>query len=377
MENLKRIGRFTVQRLYKTVYRFCYAVASKKKIDERKVIVYSKRAERLEGNLKAVVEKMRELYPEMNIVMDHCDNRMNASLFKQLWHIRDAKMVLLSDYFLPVYLITPRKETKFVQLWHAAGAFKKFGYSTKDTKFGPSSAYLNIVPVHTNYSHVYVSSEQVVPYYAEAFHMPATQIYPFGIPRVDLLGKERVPEASVPWYDGEMRVILIAPTYRAKAKYRESSLDWIDVLRTIAPKLADNIRLVFVPHPYTEKKEWQVLTEYPQIHVDTTYTLNEWMPVADAFVTDYSSAIFEYALFEKPLAHYVPDLVEYTNSRGLYRPIDAISDGLILTELDQLIDWLNARQKAEHYNTERMVAYNFSFTDNVSERIVHHLLEKA
>lgn len=377
MENLKRIGRFTVQRLYKTVYRFFYAVASKKKIDERKVVVYSKQPNRLEGNVKAIVDKMRELYPDMKIVMDHCDNRMNASLFKQLWHIRDAKIVLLSDYFLPLYLIAPRQETKFVQLWHAAGAFKKFGYSTKDTKFGPSSAYLNIVPVHTNYSHVYVSSEQVVPYYAEAFHMPATQIYPFGIPRVDLLGKECVPTERLSWYRPEMCIILIAPTYRAKAQYRESLLDWVDVLRDIAPKLAHDVQLVVVPHPYTERSEWQSLVQYEQLHVDTTYTLNEWMPIADAFVTDYSSAIFEYALFEKPLAHYVPDLVEYTESRGLYRPIDAISDGVILTQTEQLLDWINVRRKREHYDTSRMVAYNFSATDHVSERIVTHLLEKV
>ncbi|MFK4998741.1 CDP-glycerol glycerophosphotransferase family protein [Bacillus sp. N9] len=55
---------------------------------------------------------------------------MNLKLFKDLVAFCNAKYLVLDDYFLPIYLIKPRNSLRVIQLWHAAGAFKKFGYST-------------------------------------------------------------------------------------------------------------------------------------------------------------------------------------------------------------------------------------------------------
>src|SRR5699024_2225448 len=108
--------------------------------------------------------------------------------------ISNARYLIIDDYYLPVYLIKPTKRLKIIQLWHAAGAFKKFGYSTMNSKFGPSSSYLNIIPIHSNYSHVYVSSTHVIPYYAEAFNMSTDRIYSLGTPRIDLFENEKMVE---------------------------------------------------------------------------------------------------------------------------------------------------------------------------------------
>lgn len=375
MENLKKTIQYSIQRIYKAIYRFFYFVLEQKSVDDNKMVVYTYRSNKLEGNLKAVVREMRAQYPNMHIDIRKAPKKMGFALFKELPVIADAKIVLLDDYFLPVYLIKPRKETKFVQLWHAAGAFKKFGYSTKDTKFGPSSRYLKIVPVHMHYSHVYVSSKEVVPYYAEAFNMSASKVYPLGIPRTDLLGEEVVPEDALTPTQRAKCTVLIAPTYRAKDRQSESNLDWLTVLHHIAPQLAPHIQLIVMPHPYSDRAAWEKLAQFDNIVLDYSHPLNEWMPRADAFITDYSSAIFEYALFERPLAHYVPDLAEYTSSRGLYRPLDDISDGTILQDEQALIAWLNARRKGEYYDTTRMVEFNFSHTKNVSQKIVQHLME--
>lgn len=375
MENLKKTIQYTIQRIYKAIYRFFYFVLEQKSIDEKKIVVYTYRSNQLEGNLKAIVREIQKTHPEMHIEIRKAPKQMGLALFKELPAIANAKIVLLDDYFLPVYLINPRKETKFVQLWHAAGAFKKFGYSTKDTKFGPSSQYLNIVPVHMHYSHVYVSSKAVVPYYAEAFNMSENQVYPLGIPRTDLLGEEVVPSDALTPVQLERCKVLIAPTYRAKSGQSESNLDWLAVLQTIAPQLAPHIQLIVMPHPYSDRTEWSVLTQFDNIVLDYQHPLNEWMPIADAFITDYSSAIFEFALFERPLAHYVPDLAEYTASRGLYRPLEAISDGTILQEQHALVSWINNRKNNEQYDTSRMVEFNFSHTEDVSKKIVQHLFE--
>ena len=46
--------------------------------------------------------------------------------------------------------------------------------------------------------------------------------------------------------------------------------------------------------------------------------MNELMFVADLLVTDYSSAIFEFALLDRPMAFFAPDPEAYERERGFY-----------------------------------------------------------
>ena len=55
-------------------------------------------------------------------------------------------------------------------------------------------------------------------------------------------------------------------------------------------------------------------------------------PSADAMIADYSSLIYEYLLFGKPLILYVPDLEEYESGRGFYHDFDEIPGVQVLRE---------------------------------------------
>src|SRR5699024_12565911 len=126
------------------------------------------------------------MYPNFMIYFVIAENKMNLKLLKELLLIKDVIYVIIDDYYLPVYLINPRKEVKIIQIWHAAGALKKFGYSTNGTAFGPNKNYLKIVPIHSNYTHAYVSAEYAKLYFAEAFNMSENKIHALGIPRAEL-----------------------------------------------------------------------------------------------------------------------------------------------------------------------------------------------
>jgi CDP-glycerol glycerophosphotransferase (TagB/SpsB family) len=52
------------------------------------------------------------------------------------------------------------------------------------------------------------------------------------------------------------------------------------------------------------------VSDYPDI--------NELMLVSDVLVTDYSSAIFEYALLTRPMVFFAPDYEAYERERGFY-----------------------------------------------------------
>lgn len=66
-------------------------------------------------------------------------------------------------------------------------------------------------------------------------------------------------------------------------------------------------------------------------------TSEELLPVADVLITDYSSVIFDFLLYRKPVVRFAPDLDEYENARGFYMdyrrlPGTLVTDGSLLCE---------------------------------------------
>lgn len=353
-----------------------------RKQDVKKAVIILSREAELQGNLYYIHNELIKQLKGVRIHFVYTENKMNLKLFIDAIHISNAKYLLLDDYYLPVYLIKPHKKLKIIQLWHAAGAFKKFGYSTIGTKFGPSENYLKVVPVHSNYTHVYVSSSNVVPYYAEAFNMDDSNIYPCGIPRVDMFNDHHEKNVVVnkiltnyPMLKDQSYVrILIAPTYRAEGMHQESDISIVDEWLDIIAHARKDIYFIFKAHPYMSLDMLESLRAHPNVIVTNEYFINEWMLISDAFITDYSSSVFDYSILNRPLAHYVPDLYEYRKNRGFYEDILVISDGDVIEDKESLFEWINKREKHEQFDTSRMIEYNFDNIKGVSEKIVSHFI---
>ena len=368
---------------FKILYRMMYKLfSSVKKHNKNKVVIALYRSKNLDGNLEFVYNEIINQLPNAKIHFVYSENKMNLRLFKEIFIISNARYLIIDDYYLPAYLIVPNKKLKIVQLWHAAGAFKKFGHSTVGTKFGSSKNYLKVIPVHSNYTHVYVSSENVIRFYAEAFNMSPKNIYPLGIPRIDLYNqKQKCQEIKSEIYrdfpmlisEGKVN-ILLAPTYRAKGSQGESAFNIIESIISVAPLLNNDVCLIFKAHPYMEKEVIDFLNECKNVIIADKHSINDWMLVSDAFITDYSSAVFEFALLKKPIGHFIPDIDIYTKNRGFYESLEKISDGTMLYNNNQLLKWINSRKKNELYDTSRMVNYNFDNTECVTNKIVNHFI---
>jgi len=371
--------------VFKLLLQLAYSTLSSfKKTDNKKVVIALYRTNELDDNLKFISNEINKQLPDAKIHLVFGENKMNLKLFKEIVKLSDARYLILDDYYLPIYLVNLKGNLKVIQLWHAAGALKKFGYSTVGTKFGPNNAYLDLVPIHSNYTHVYISAAKFTNYYAEAFNMDPSRIYPLGVPRTDLfnnkelcnLTKEKIYK-DYPVLDKSGFVnILIAPTYRAQGIYLESPLEVLDSVINIASLLNNNIKIIFKPHPYMKEEEIERLQECRNVIIVNEYPINEWMLIADAFITDYSSAIFEFSLLKKPMAHFVPDKKQYGQNRGFYQELEISSDGTILQNDFQLKEWINAREYNQHFDSSRMIKYNFDKTENVSREIVKHFISE-
>src|SRR5690625_290656 len=377
---MKQKIKRSLQLIYKKIYNWIYLFSRKQKIDKNKVIIVISRGQKLEGNLKLIYEEIKSMYPHFKIHFVIAENKMNLKLLKELLLIKDAKYVILDDYYLPVYLINPRKEVKIIQIWHAAGALKKFGYSTIGTAFGPNKNYLKIVPIHSNYTHAYVSAEYAKPYFAEAFNMSENKIHALGIPRAELflsnnLGENLKAYESLDIKDIKKTFILWAPTYRAEGLHAESNIDMLAIMQYVMEYIPRDTIILYKPHPYS-KINIEKLTKQVNFINASEESIDELLLIADALITDYSSVIFEYSLLKRPFVHYVPDLEEYTKNRGFYEQIKNVSDGVIIKDMEALITWIKKRKKNEYYETGKMVEHNFNNLTSSTKKIVNHFINE-
>ncbi len=245
--------------------------------------------------------------------------------------------------------------------------------------------------VHSNYSKVYVSGENVVPYYAEAFGMEESKIYPLGVPRTDFFFDfDRVREANEKFYVEypEMinkKVLLYAPTFRGSSHAPDNFSCPIDIgiLRKI---LGDEYALIIHLHnnpssPLYEKKKNHGLKKkiktllfcIDEKYIDEKYTIEELMVVADILITDYSSIIFDYSLLERPIIFYANDLQAYLQERDFYFEYRNFIPGPLFDETTTLGDWI----LNEKYDLTKITEFKRSFFDYLdgssAKRIVDHI----
>lgn len=190
------------------------------KCHEKRILIASNTKDTLYGNLLYIYEKL-EKYKQYDIHM-LLINKANffkkvVYNFKLLYYVATSKYILIDDFFPVMYVLKIREGSKFIQVWHALGAYKKVGYSRKDT--GDQNSL-----THKNYTDTIVSSDDIVKNYAEAFGITEDKVHPLGIPRTDLFFNQEAMEKqkkkvyeNYPILKGK-RVILFAPTFRGQRK---------------------------------------------------------------------------------------------------------------------------------------------------------------
>lgn len=243
-----------------------------------------------------------------------------------------------------------RDETKIVQLWHGCGVLKKIGLSTADQKDFKSSKAYEEFPEYNKYDIVTIASPELSWVFEEFMGIDKESgiIAPIGVSRTDEFFDpeyiqncydklyERIPAAK------EKKVILYAPTYRGVGQQRVAP-DALDI-KKFAEALKDDYVLIIKQHQ-TVKNLPEIPAEYRDTFAfDMTrgkgMNINELMTVSDICISDYSSLVFEYALFERPIIFFVFDLEDYIDNRGLYYDFDEITPGPICKTTDEMVEYI-------------------------------------
>ena len=351
----------------------------------RRVVLATSHADGLGGNLAFIRDELARRSPAEPVValaFRHGTGLRGrvAALWHALrsgFHLATARVFVVDDYFFALYVIHPRRGTTRVQVWHAAGAFKKFGYSVLDRSFGADEALVERVPIHANYDLCLVSAAAVAPHYAEAFRVPLDRFTSaIGIPRTDLFfdhARRARAEAdirrryAIP--DGR-RVILYAPTFRGDSVTAARDDDLLD-LRALADVIGDDHVVLLRLHPFVRRRA-TLGRDVAGFAIDVSDhpDVNELMLVSDVLVTDYSSVIFEFALLGRPIAFLAPDREAYVGERGFYVDFPEDMPGPVFETTAALAAYL----RAGTFDTARVEAFaraSFDLADGrASERFV-------
>jgi CDP-ribitol ribitolphosphotransferase len=339
------------------------ATARLRPIQER-VYIAANRDGELRGNLAEIHRALTGLTPAPRILYEtgsESERRGGlpilglvsavARIFLRSYRVASSRLVIVDDYFFPIYPVKKRPGVTIVQVWHACGAFKRFGRATLEAEWGADQIFLKWVPIHSNYDLTLVSSASIAPIYAEAFGQPVETISAaFGIPRTDALlpsprrdADERAVRERLGLRDGRT-TILYAPTFRGADLKGAAAPELLDIA-ALHRALGGEYRLIVRLHPFV-KSAMRIPPEVGDFVVDASAEpdANEVMLAGDILVSDYSSIIFEYALLNRPMAFLAPDLAAYERERGFFFDYRTGVPGPVLEETEQLARWIQAKQ---------------------------------
>ena len=289
-----------------------------------------------------------------------------------------AKVILIDDYILFLEYMGISRKTKIIQLWHACGAFKTFGF----TRFGKKGGPLQESKNHRNYSYTFVSGTDIAKYYAEGFGLSEKKVLPFGVPRTDMFFDEDIRRTkrdeiySANPVLKDKKVILFAPTFRGNGKqtayYEKGRFEPEKMME----HLPDDYVLIIKHHPFVHLK--YKISEKGQARIldfSGKSEINDLLFITDLLITDYSSVVYEASLLNIPMLFYAYDLENYVATRDFYSGYEHFVPGRIVRTQEELETAILENDfKAEL--VEAFCKKNFDFRDGKASKRIADFIKK-
>lgn len=270
-----------------------------------------------------------------------------------MYYLATSKVAIVDTYSITVSCLNHKKDLKVIQMWHALGAIKKFGYQAFGTKEGRDEKVSLAMCMHKNYDYVLAPSSATGMIYKEAFNVDSSKIKICPMPRVDYITDSN--SAINRFYSlnpamGEKKLVLYLPTFRDRDTY---------VAQQLKAQFEDDneYQLIISAHPLSKMKADEKFSPNGEF---STFDL---MKIADIIITDYSACAFEASLLLKPLYFFVPDFNEYLDERGINVDVREEMPNAVFYEADKLYDAI----KSSNYDMSEL----FNFKNKYIETTVN------
>lgn len=381
LRGAKKLYRFYSLRI---MYPRLYKKHANKEIDKEKVVFIEVRMPEISDNFRYIYDELKNKYTyKISTHFLHMSfsrwREYEQFCKKMVVDVADAKYVFLNDASNVFSCLPLRKETVVTQLWHACGAFKKFGMSIAELKFGDDKKTLGKYPYHGNYTHVTVSAPEVVWAYEEAMNVRHEEniVKPVGISRTDIFYDPEMKKLAFdrlysvfPQARGK-KIILYAPTFRGRVASAKTP-DEFD-MQMMCDALGKEYVMLFKHHPFVKNRP-MIDDAFSDFARDVTEELSieDLLFVSDICISDYSSLVFEYSLFERPMIFFAYDLEDYFDWRGFYYKYDEFVPGPICRSGKEVLDCIKTMETNfdKHIVTQFKEKYMSACDGHSTERIM-------
>lgn len=336
----------------KILYPLCYRWYARKPVDEKKVIFIEPRLDKLTNSIMEIYDYFKESgeYTIHEHYLRDRYARYRVQYKRSMDFIKDfatAKYAVVAEANNTLGCLPKRRETIVCNTWHGCGAFKRFGFSTADKIFGGSMKEKLKYPLYKNLDIVTVSSPEAVWAFEEAMGLEGKGVVqPLGVSRTDVFFDEDYIKASVDRVheavpaSKDKKIIFYAPTFRGRIATAVGP-DALDVDR-MARELSDEYVLIIKHHPLVKRPPLLSPDIKDVFAFDLTRngSIDDLICASDICISDYSSLVFEYSLFERPMIFFAYDLDDYFDWRGFYYDYEELTPGPIVTGTEEIIHYI-------------------------------------
>lgn len=307
--------------------------------------------------------------------------KVKSSLWSRAYHLSTAGTWVSNTRTF--YGTRKRKGQCYIQTWHATIAIKPIG-KYRGSLF-PKMAYLVSAYDSKLIDYVLSGSAWCDHTYRDGLIYDG-EIVKTGTPRCDVLMNQRDEKYQQMRREYELsedaKIMLYAPTFRGGSQNKnrnvnaeEATVDFVRLISSLKQRFDGEWYIFLRLHPQLAAKMEKLRTGQISerlIDVSQRSDMNEIIAAADAFLTDYSSAIFDANMIYIPGFIYADDLEDYIADRGdlmfdMYElPFPVALNNEELMENIRKFDVEEYRKKTEEFIEEMGI-----FEDGrASERVV-------
>ena len=295
---------------------------------------------------------------------------------KIYYYLLTSKVIVTDDYLKYLRMTKLRPEQKVVQIWHACGAFKRFGLDAPSRLSAREER-----DTHSRYDAVCVSSDYVRRHYASAFGIDEDKIFATGVPRTDKLFDENYicsqKQSLLEKYQflKDKKIYLYCPTFRENDG-TVYNFDFKIDFEKLSENLSDDEVFIVKRHPIMKDKFFEN-GEYKGIYDISEESVLSLISLSDTVITDYSSVIFESVLMNKNVVFYCPDLNSYERSFYLEYPEElpgeVVEDSNFLLEKIRETSSCTKSEKYTSFREKELSACDGNSTERVVKMIEEYL----
>ena len=372
---------FAKKLLFGQFYPALYRYFCRKNAVGDEILLLELRFGRLSDNLAPYYRHYKKQGRKVRVLCLDIENRKGADLLRAYSRmfraLSRARLVYLTESSNVLAAVKVRKETKLIQVWHACGAFKRFGYGLYDA---PKEAYYN------DYDLTPVSGGKIEEIYAQSMHQAPEKVRALGVARTDICFSEifmaQAAESvrmAAPASAGK-QIIAFIPTFRGNVA--RAQMPALPDIARLSEAWKDKAVILYKGHPAVKERP-QIPEGAEDFFLDVTDSVQteHLMAAADILITDYSSVIFDFSLYQKPMIFYTYDLSAYDDGRGFYFPFRTFVPGTICGNTEELVcagtealDGVWDREKVRTFRKDFMGAcdgHSLQRITDAAERILH------